>query len=88
VAIYAVGLGDVEGCVMNRLANETGGQYYYITSAGELDVVYPAIRNILLGQYSVKYSSSLLGSSLITLEVDVKSGADEGVGVLQSVGCP
>ncbi len=34
VAIYTVGLGDnVDGGVMNRLASETGGQYYYITTA-------------------------------------------------------
>jgi len=88
VAIYTVGLVDVNGGVMNRLASETGGQYYYITTADQLSGVYQAISDILLGQYSIKYVSSLHGSSPIMLEVDVVDGTDEGVGAWQAVGCP
>jgi len=88
VAIYAVGLGDVEGGVMNRLASETGGQYYYITDAGQLSDVYQAINKILLGQYSIKYFSSLHGGSLITLSIDVVAGTDEGAAAGQFAGCP
>ena len=88
VAIYTVGLVDVNGGVMNRLASETGGQYYYITNADQLTGVYQSISDILLGQYSIKYVSSLHGSSPIMLEVDVVDGADEGVGAWQAVGCP
>ena len=88
VAIYTVGLGDVDGGVMNRLASETGGQYYYITNADQLTGVYQAISDILLGKYSVKYVSSLHGSSPIMLEIDVVDGADEGAGAWQAVGCP
>jgi VWFA-related protein len=88
VAIYTVGLGDVGGVVMNRLASETGGQYYYITNADQLTGVYLSISDILLGQYSVKYISSQHGSSPIMLELNVVDGADEGVGTSQAVGCP
>ncbi len=88
VAIYTVGLGDVDGGVMSRLANETGGQYYYITNADQLSGVYQAIRDIFLGQYSIKYVTSLYSSSPITLEIDVLNGADEGAVVVQAVGCP
>jgi VWFA-related protein len=88
VALYTVGLGDSDGGVMNRLAIETGGQYYYITNVDQLAGIYQAISNILFGQYSAKYVSSLQGGSPIMLNIDVVSGADEGAGVLQAAGCP
>ena len=91
VAIYTVGLGGlggVNGGVMNRLASETGGQYYYLTNADQLTGVYHSISDILLGKYSVKYVSSLHGSSPIMLEIDVVDGAAEGAGAWQAVGCP
>lgn len=89
VAIYTVGLGSVDAGVMNSLASETGGQYYYITAADQISGVYQAISEMLFGQYTIKYVSSLHGSSLITLEVDVRdANNNEGVGVLQAVGCP
>jgi VWFA-related protein len=88
VAIYAVGLGSVDSGVMTRLANETGGQYYYITNASQLSGVYQGISDILLGQYSIKYVSTLLGSIPITLELDVTVGADTGTGISHLTGCP
>ena len=89
VAIYTVGLGDVDSSVMNSLASQTGGQYYYLTTTDQLTGVYQAIGNVLLGQYSIKYTSSLHGSSQITLEIDVlDANNNEGVGVWQGVGCP
>ena len=88
VAIYTVGLGDIDGGVMSRLASETRGQYYYITNANQLGDVYQAISDILFGQYSLKYVSTLHGSNPIILEIDVVGGADEGAGVLQTEGCP
>ena len=88
VAIYSVGLGDIDGGVLTRLASETGGQFYSISNADQLAGVYQAISNILFGHYSVKYVSSLHGSSPIMLNIDAVSGADEGAGVLQAAGCP
>jgi VWFA-related protein len=89
VAIYTVGLGDsVDVAVLNRLASETGGQFYPVSSADQLAGVYQAIRNILSGKYSVQYVSSLHGGSPITLTIDVLSGADEGAFSGQFAGCP
>lgn len=89
VTIYAIGMGNVEGVVMNRLASETGGQYYYMTNIDQLNGVYQAIRDILFGYYSIKYVSTLHGGIPILLEIHVTSGGtSEGVGVWQAVGCP
>ena len=88
VAIYTVGLGDIDGVVMNRLASDTGGQYYPITNVDQLDSVYQAISDILIGQYSIKYVSSLNGSAPIMLEISAVDGTDAGAGVWQGAGCP
>jgi VWFA-related protein len=88
VAIYAVGLGDVDAEVLNRLASETGGQYFYITNAEQLTGVYRAIRDLLADQYSVKYGPSSRGSGLIMLNIDVVVSADEGSATGQFAGCP
>ena len=81
-------MGDADGGVMNRLAIETGGQYYYITNVNQLADVYQAISDIIFGRYSLKYVSSLHGGNPITLNIDVAAGADEGAGVPQTTGCP
>ena len=60
VAIYPVGLGyNVDTVVMNRLANETMGQYFQIANASGLAAVYGAIKNILSGKYSIKYTKTV-----------------------------
>ncbi len=84
VVIFTIGLGSVNGDVMSRLANETGGQYFYAPTSGNLSTVYAAIRNLLVGQYSVKYSP-VPGSSSIRLAVT--SGSDEGEASRQVQGC-
>jgi xanthine/uracil/vitamin C permease (AzgA family) len=89
VAIYPVGIGDnVDAGVLNRLAVETGGQFYSTANATQLAGVYQAIRNILSGKYSVQYVSSLHGTSPITINIDVAAGADEGAFAGQFAGCP
>jgi Mg-chelatase subunit ChlD len=89
VAIYPIGIGNnINTAVMSRLASETGGKFFQIASAAELSGVYQAIREILAGQYSIKYVSSLTGSIPITLNIDVVVGGEEGTVVGQFVGCP
>jgi VWFA-related protein len=87
VAILAVGLGNANSAVLNQLAGGTGGQYYYAPSAGELYDVYEAIRDLVSGQYSMKYSSSLHGSSSILFKVTVDSNG-QGEASRLAVGCP
>jgi VWFA-related protein len=89
VAIYPIALGaTIDEVVLNRLASETGGKLFQIASAADLLGVYQDIRAILAGQYSIKYVSSLTGSTPITLEIAVTSGTDTGAGVAQFTACP
>jgi VWFA-related protein len=87
VAIFAVGLGNSNGVVMNQLAGGTGGQYYYAPSASQLYDIYDAIRDLVSGQYSMKYTSSLHGSGSILFNVTVNSNG-QGEVSRQAPGCP
>jgi len=40
ITIYTIGLGDVDSSVLEKVANETGGKYYYAPSADELSEGY------------------------------------------------
>jgi hypothetical protein len=88
VAIYPIGIGsNIDTAVMTAWRTKRG-KYFQIASAAELSGVYQAIREILAGQYSIKYVSSLTGSIPITLNIDVAVGGEEGTVVGQFVGCP
>ncbi len=63
VSIYAIGLGPAgnEPAVRSkllRLANETGGQTFFVHRAVELDRVYDSIQRELRTQYLLAYQSS------------------------------
>lgn len=56
--VYTVGLGaDVEGAVLERIANETGGEYHYSPTSGELAALYRDIAQALQNEYSLTYTS-------------------------------
>ncbi len=88
VAIYTIGLGNVDGGVMNQLAADTGGQYFYAPASSDLSGIYQAIRSLLAGQYSVQYGTSLSGSKSLLLDLGVVIGSDEGQASRQAVSCP
>jgi len=77
VAIYSIALGlDLRRIdnrnVMMRLANETGGRFFSIASAKELDETYAAIEQELRSQYLLVYQSRHEeGGDFRRVEVDV-----------------
>ena len=63
ISIYAVGLkisgADLEvKYKLNKMANLTGGQTFYIDSAKHLDAVYKQINEELRSQYMLTYYST------------------------------
>ena len=63
MALYTVGLdlssqeADVR-LKLSRLADETGGRFFYISKASELERVYDTIQSELRSQYLLAYQSS------------------------------
>ena len=89
VNIFTIGIGDpVSTDVMLQLANETGGQYFAAPNSNQLVSIYQAIRDILDGQYIIKYSSSSTAFGSITLDVVVNTNGIQGDISRQFQGCP
>ncbi len=63
MALYTVGIGlssresDVR-LKLSRLADETGGRYFFIERASELEGIYDSIQKELRSQYLLAYQSS------------------------------
>ncbi|MCP4657680.1 MAG: VWA domain-containing protein [bacterium] len=60
VAIYAIGMGDVDAMALGQLAEDTGGRFYRLSpepTAEELTKVYDDIRKRLRCQYTLIYET-------------------------------
>jgi Ca-activated chloride channel homolog len=79
VAIYTVGIGlssqnaDIR-LKLSRLADETGGRFFFIEKAKELDGIYDAIQKELRSQYLLAYQSSQEGGTDKFRAIEVKIG--------------
>ena len=76
VSIYIIGLGlptdPHSRSLMRRLADETGGEIYFIDRVGHLEKVYEQIQLELRSQYLIAYQSSHLGGGEDFREVEIK----------------
>lgn len=58
VPIYTIGLGsDVKASILERMARETGGQYYFSPEASQLAALYQDLAQALQNEYSLTYTS-------------------------------
>ena len=78
VPVFTIGLGDVNAENMQQLADETGGQYYYAPTEGNLDDIYDQISEIISSQYTLAYDSSSTCGDIISLDVVVDDGGLQG----------
>jgi VWFA-related protein len=77
VALYTVGIGlstrEAEVRLkLSRLAEETGGRFFFISQASELEGIYDIIQKELRSQYLLAYQSSQEGDSEKFRTVEVK----------------
>jgi len=76
VPVFTIGLGDVNAEIMQQLADETGGQYYYAPDESDLDAIYDKISEIISSQYTLAYTSSSSScGDIISLDVVVDDGS-------------
>ena len=64
--------------MLEQIANETGGQYYYTPTSSGLEAIYQAIAEVLQSQYMVSYTTSFGVSRSHMLEVRVSSAGSTG----------
>jgi hypothetical protein len=83
-----LGVNDTEKAILLQLANETGGQYYFAPTANDLNTIYLQIAEILVGQYTLEYTSQSSGGGSITLDVEVNFNGMTGKATKSFTGCP
>ena len=78
VAVFTIGLGDVNTVAMQQIAAETGGQYFFAPSSSDLTSIYLKISEILSNQYTIEYQTSSPVGTTITIDVEVDDNGDLG----------
>ncbi len=77
IPVYTIGLGMVNGEVLQSLAQGTGGRYFITRNSGSLDTIYKTISQQVQAYYELVYRSENLNASdsnrTITLAFDSDS---------------
>ncbi len=76
VTIFTVGFGYVDAGVLQRLADETGGIYFYAPSSQQFEDIYRTIITLLNeGGYVVSYETSVTDCDYHALQVSVTTSS-------------
>ncbi len=70
--VYTIGLGS--GAIesdLRKIADETGGQYYYAPTSAELESIYQQISQQIQNQYKISYSSNNPSFDCTTRNVEI-----------------
>ena len=57
VPVYTIGLGSVSTTILQQIASETGGVYYYAPTSSELANIYAQISEHIGNQYEITYQT-------------------------------
>ena len=57
VPVYTIGLGSASTTILQQIASETGGVYYYAPSSSELADIYAQISEHISNQYEITYQT-------------------------------
>lgn len=57
IPVYTIGLGSASSSVLQQIANETGGLYYYAPTSSELADIYAQISEHIANQYEITYQT-------------------------------
>jgi Ca-activated chloride channel family protein len=89
VPIFTVGLGDADISILQRMADDTGGQFYEATTSDNLRTTYNQVAEVLLkDQYILTYISGLGIGATGDLKIKATSGAIEREDTKEITPCP
>ncbi len=75
VSVFVIGLGeDVRTARLERIAQETGGTYFFTPSEQGLAAIYDTISKRIRNEYAVVYDTEQRGEYLRTVSLELKSG--------------
>jgi hypothetical protein len=87
VPVFTIGLGNAYISILQQLADETGGQYYFVPNSSDLESIYQSILNLLTNQYIVEYVSPSSGGETIDVDVEIDQGGLKGNDSKPVTGC-
>jgi hypothetical protein len=86
VFIFTIGLGaDIQTEVLQRMAVETGGQYFASPNSADLTSIYNQISDILTNQYEITFTTSQAPGTAISLRVVATNGLLTGDATVSAV---
>lgn len=88
IPIYTVGLGGYDQAVMERIANETGGQAFFTQDSAELAQIFQDLLVILRDEYVVTYETSFMDYTQHTATVEANHNGDTGSASFVFTTCP
>jgi len=75
VSVYLIGLGkDVRTALLERIAAETGGSYFFTPSADGLSEIYEALSNRIRNEYIITYRTAKRADYLRNVSVTLHAG--------------
>jgi len=87
VPVFTIGIGDVNAEQMQRLAIETGGQYFLAPASSDLEAIYLQIAQVLSDQYLIEYTTSSFGGNTVSVDVEVDYNGLQGADSRDATGC-
>ena len=88
VPVFTIGLGNVYISALQKLADETGGQYFLAPDSTDLESIYQSILDLLANQYIIEYvSPSSGGGDMVDLDVEVDQSGLKGNDSKSVTGC-
>ena len=88
VPVFTIGLGSVITEILQQIADETGGLYFFAPTKDELQAIYLQISQILSNQYAIGYTSASSGGATTILDVEVDFNNLQGEDSREFQGCP
>ena len=79
IPLYTIGFGRVDSDGMIRLAEETGGRYFYTPDSDGIDAIYDLISGQLDHIYGLTFESFLIECDELTINVEVTYENQNGV---------
>jgi hypothetical protein len=79
VSVYVIGLGeDVRTARLERIAQETGGTYFFTPSPDGLAAIYETISRRIKNEYVITFKTEKHGEYLRNVSLEVKKGTRAG----------
>jgi len=88
VPVYTVGIGSVDQTVLQQIAAQTGGKYYYAPSSSDLAAIYTELSQYLQSQYLITWKTIFQNSpQTLNVEIGVVCGGSD-MRTYPVCGCP